>query len=53
MPNGAIFIFNYQKLKQEYGYYFERTYPYIMPAERSIDIDTELDFNYAEFLLDK
>jgi len=53
MPNGAIFIFNYLKLKEEYKYYFERTYPYVMPAKRSVDIDTQLDFDFAEFLMSK
>lgn len=51
MPNGAIFIFKYEMLKSEYGYYYEKTYPFVMPAERSIDIDTQLDFDIAEFLL--
>jgi len=53
MPDGTLFIFNYLKLKEEYGYYFDKTYPYIMPAERSVDIDTQLDFDFAEFLLSK
>lgn len=51
MPNGAVFVFNYPKLKTEYGYYFEKTYPFIMPAERSVDVDTLLDFEFAEFLM--
>lgn len=53
MPNGAIFIFKYSLLKDKYRYYFSRTYPYIMPAERSVDIDSQLDFDFAEFLLSK
>lgn len=53
MPNGAVFAFNYLKLKSEYGYYFEKTYPFIMPANRSVDVDTYLDFEFAEFLMKK
>lgn len=53
MPNGAIFIFQTAKIINKYMYYFEKTYPYIMPAERSVDIDRELDFEFAEFLLRK
>lgn len=53
MPNGAIFIFKTAKLIKEYRYNFENTFPYIMPAERSVDIDTELDFEFAEFLMKK
>lgn len=53
MPNGAVFVFNFHKLKTEYRYYFEKTYPFIMPAERSLDVDTLLDFEFAEFLIQK
>jgi CMP-N-acetylneuraminic acid synthetase len=31
----------------------ERCYAYIMPEERSVDIDTELDFVMAEYLLNR
>jgi CMP-N,N'-diacetyllegionaminic acid synthase len=51
MPNGAIFIFRYDLLKKFRHYYSDKTYPYIMPAQRSVDIDTQLDFDFAEFLL--
>jgi len=51
MPNGAIFIFKYALLKEFRHYYSDKTYPYIMPARRSVDIDTQLDFDFAEFLL--
>lgn len=51
MPNGAIFIFDYQKLKSGYKYYFNKTYPYIMSKEKSVDIDTQFDFDFAEYLL--
>lgn len=53
MPNGAIFIFKYSLLKENYRYYFSQTYPYIMPADRSVDIDSQFDFDFAEFLLTK
>lgn len=53
MPNGAIFVLKYSLLKEKYSYYSENTYPYIMPRERSIDIDDLLDFKFAEFLMRK
>lgn len=51
VPNGAIFIFRYDFLKTHKTYYSDRTFPYIMPKERSIDIDTLRDFLWAEFLI--
>jgi len=53
MPNGAIFIFKFSLLKEKYSYYSNKTYPYIMPIERSIDIDSKLDFEFAEYLMKK
>ncbi|PKP61406.1 acylneuraminate cytidylyltransferase family protein [Candidatus Atribacteria bacterium HGW-Atribacteria-1] len=53
MPNGAIFIFKYSLIKEKHSYYSNKTYPYIMPLERSIDIDSKLDFEFAEYLIKK
>ncbi|MCC7573098.1 MAG: acylneuraminate cytidylyltransferase family protein [Candidatus Methanofastidiosum sp.] len=50
IPNGAIFIFKYLFLKNTRSYYSNKTYPYIMPPERSIDIDNPIDFSFGEFL---
>lgn len=49
-PNGSIYIFR-KELIDEGKYYSEKTYAYVMPQSRSVDIDTEADFKYAEFLL--
>ena len=49
-PNGAVFVFDYKLLKQN-KYYGDNSYAYIMPRERSIDIDTIEDFKYAEFIM--
>ena len=51
LPNGAIYIFNYNKLKENNSYYNDNTFPYIMNIENSIDIDTMLDFRLAEIIL--
>ena len=53
MPNGAIFILKLSLLKSRHSYYSDRTYAYVMPPERSLDIDTPLDFEFAEFLMRK
>lgn len=49
--NGAVYLASIGYLKKEKGLYGTRTYAYVMPKERSVDIDDELDFRFAELLL--
>lgn len=49
-PNGAVYVFRFRMIKER-KYYTEKSYAYIMPRERSVDIDYLMDFKYAEFLL--
>ena len=49
--NGAIYIVDTEKFKSEKFLYQEGSYAYIMPQKRSVDIDTEMDFVFAEVLL--
>lgn len=51
VPNGAIYVFRTDVLRSVRKYYTDNTYPYIMPSERSADIDDMLDFKWAEYLL--
>jgi CMP-N,N'-diacetyllegionaminic acid synthase len=53
LPNGAIYVFRADLLVNERKYYSDRSYPYIMPVERSVDIDTLHDFELAEFYLSR
>ena len=53
IPNGAIYVFHTEILRSKRQYYTEKTYPYIMPRERSADIDDLLDFQWVEYLLNK
>lgn len=53
IPNGAIYILDYDLLQKERTYYCEQTIPYIMDKKASIDIDTIEDFEYAEFILQR
>ena len=48
--NGAIFLVFSDHLKAVKNFYGKKTYAYIMPQDRSVDIDTELDFLLAEYL---
>ena len=49
--NGAIYIVDTRKFKTDPFPYQKGGYAYVMDRERSVDIDTELDFRLAEFLL--
>lgn len=51
IPNGAIYILDYKLLKDKRSYYSNNTIPYIMNPENSVDIDNNMDFMYAEFLM--
>ena len=49
-PNGAVYVFSTEMIRQK-KYYTDKSYAYIMPRERSVDIDFIDDFKYAEFLM--
>jgi N-acylneuraminate cytidylyltransferase/CMP-N,N'-diacetyllegionaminic acid synthase len=49
--NGAIYLAKQDFLIRERSFFGKNTYAYIMELERSTDIDRELDFKFAEFLL--
>lgn len=50
-PNGAIFISSIANLYWNNSFYCDKIVPYIMPPERSIDIDEDIDFKLAELLI--
>ena len=50
--NGAIFVVKPDGIVRMASHpYVDRTLAYVMPVERSVDIDTEIDFKMAELLL--
>lgn len=49
--NGAIFLGDIEYVKKQGSFIGNDTFAYIMPKERSIDIDDEFDFKLAEYLL--
>ena len=51
--NGAIYIVNTERFKADRFLYQKGSYAYVMEQNRSIDIDTEIDFALAEVLLKK
>ena len=50
-PNGAIYISTPENLKKTKDFYKGSVLAYIMPTERSVDIDIEEDFAMAEGIL--
>jgi len=51
--NGAIYIAGIPWLRRTRAFLTDETVAYLMPAERSVDIDTELDFALAETILQR
>ncbi|MCG2775786.1 MAG: acylneuraminate cytidylyltransferase family protein [Desulfobacterales bacterium] len=49
--NGAIYLAYRDYLKTRKTFFGNDTYAYVMPRERSIDIDSKVDFEFAEYLL--
>ena len=50
-PNGAVFIADIREYGKDHFLYRKGSYAYVMPRERSVDIDSEFDFKLAEFLM--
>ena len=51
MLNGALYISTYEHLKKYKSFLSKETIPYIMPLERSLDIDSLLDIKWGEFFI--
>lgn len=51
-PNGALYVVSVSEFRQNRNLYRLGSYAYIMPKERSVDIDTEFDFRFAQFLME-
>ena len=49
--NGALYIANVEYFKKYQNFYYKDSYAYVMKKENSIDIDDELDFKIAEYLI--
>lgn len=51
--NASIYIWKRGAILNENSLFLDSTGLYVMPEERSIDIDNELDFEFVEFLMRK
>ncbi len=50
--NGAIYIVDTRKFREDKFLYQSGSFAYIMSQDRSVDIDTEIDFKLAEAILE-
>ena len=50
-PNGALYGAWTKSLRDSKNYYTKKTRGYFMPRNRSIDVDTQFEFDLAEFFL--
>lgn len=51
--NGSIYVWRRDALTEGTSVFLERTLLYEMPEERSVDVDTELDFEIVRLLLER
>ena len=51
--NASIYIWKRDIIMNKNSIFLDKTGLYVMPEERSIDIDSELDFEFVEFLMRK
>ena len=51
--NGAVYISKTDVLEEQKGFIHDGTVACIMPSDRSVDIDNEIDFKLAELLMIK
>lgn len=49
--NGAVYVIGIDEFRREHGFKPAGTLAYVMPRERSIDVDTEFDFKLAALLM--
>ena len=53
MLNGAIFLASHELLVSRRTFYTDRTLAFVMPEERSLDVDTPFDLTLVDLLLSR
>ncbi|QQE81444.1 cytidylyltransferase domain-containing protein [Alicyclobacillus sp. SO9] len=49
--NASIYVWKRSQFLTDFTLFTDKTRLYVMPPERSVDIDSELDFEWVEFLM--
>ncbi|MFD2229736.1 cytidylyltransferase domain-containing protein [Alkalimarinus sediminis] len=50
--NGAIYVIDYQHVKTSGSIFSSNVYAYVMPKDKSVDIDDLSDFKYARLMME-
>jgi CMP-N,N'-diacetyllegionaminic acid synthase len=53
IPNGAIYLLRVDKLERGEDWYGDHAYGYVMPRDRSLDINVAFDLAVAQFMYGK
>lgn len=51
--NGAVYVIGIEEFRRELGFKPKGALAYVMPRERSVDVDTVFDFDLAEFFMSR
>tara|TARA_A100001011_G_scaffold400030_1_gene511841 strand:+ start:1779 stop:2459 length:681 start_codon:yes stop_codon:yes gene_type:complete len=51
--NGSIYLSTRKHLSENLNFISKETFPYVMEKKYSVDIDNEIDWNYAELIYDR
>jgi len=51
IKHGAIYLARLDYLRKCNGFFGPETYAYVMPRERSIDVDTNFDLKLVEYFI--
>ena len=52
-PSGGFYIAKWKAFKQNRSFYNEKTMPYLLSDFEGIEIDEPIDWEWAEFLIDR
>ena len=52
-PSGGFYIAKWENFKQTANFYTEKTLSYLVPDMSALEIDEDMDWAWAEFLIEK
>jgi N-acylneuraminate cytidylyltransferase/CMP-N,N'-diacetyllegionaminic acid synthase len=52
-PSGGFYIAKWEGFRRNQSFYTDRTLPFLVPDECALEIDEPMDWDWAEFLIDR